>query len=75
MTESEFLELCFPSNYTKKNLVENYIQISERIEGSDKSKLVQFSTDMQLQKDAVDNVSHEKTEFDICDADSVAISC
>ena len=73
MTEFEFLELGFPSSCTQKILDENYIQFSERVVGSDKSNmlLVQSSTNFEYQKDAVDDVSHGKTEFDICDAKSI----
>ena len=75
MTESEFLELGFPSNCTQKILDENYIQFSEQIEGSDKSDMlsVQTSADFEHQKDAVDNISHGKTEFDICDTKSTSL--
>ena len=40
MTESEFLELGFPSSCTQKILDKNYIQFSERVEGSDKSNML-----------------------------------
>ena len=75
MTEFEFLELGFPSSCTQKILDENYIQFSERVEGSDKSNMlsVQSSANFECQKDAIDNVSHGRTEFDICDAKSIPL--
>ena len=75
MTESEFLELGFPSSCTQKILDENYIQFSEQVVGSDKSNMlsVQSSADFEYQTDTVNTVSQGKTEFDICDAKPIPL--
>ena len=75
MTEFEFLELGFPSSCTQKILDEHYIRFSEQVVGLDKSSLlsVQSSANFGYQTDTVNTVSHEKTEFDICDAKSTLL--
>ena len=74
MTESEFLELGFPSRCTGKILDESYIQFSElRVRISQICYRYKLAPIFNIKKDAVDIVSHEKSEFDISDAKSILL--